>query len=194
MRSLTSKLERDNRLLPAEHSDTSKCSNLSLECVLLYYHSNGLKIKIRGKQMQDIERILIYPNFPENIVKSQRHLDRYFKFITKDGVNKSISQSEIDNYTEKGWVVGKSYIVKSHSTLGKHWVNNSSKNKLVTDVTTWVKRGWKEGQLMRKDSKTTKDFKGIYKNNVQKYVSAEKLDSFLNDGWIKGSKNACKKN
>ena len=68
------------------------------------------------------------------------------KYINKDGIVKSVTKNDLDNYLNNGWKLGNPNNGRAVNT--RAWINNNTINKLVKieNIDDYLNTGWKRGR------------------------------------------------
>lgn len=147
----------------------------------------------------------------ENLSEDEllQHKQRYSEVMSlritiyKDDMEKRVKESELDDYLNNGWKLGRNpnMIEKmSNSLKGRNaWnkgvpMSSNAKDKWKAKMQLRKEKGIKNKPCSEERKKAVSVAnKGriyIHKNNVVKSIHEKDLDFYLNDGWLLGNPNA----
>lgn len=136
--------------------------------------------------------------------------DKGYALRGRKVINNGIQQKQIivvdlAKYIADGWELGLLQSIKDKlKTKGWKWIRNLELNEqhlvLESDVQKYLSiSGWELGQIPRMHaklpqlSKRFKDYRIIVKDNIEKHVPYWEVDSYLLDGWQRGSRKSLNK-
>lgn len=109
---------------------------------------------------------------------------KYYRWVKKDGIVKSIHLSQLESYLNGGWVVGNIH-------KGLKCITKNGKNKRVypEEVEEYVKNGWVLGTNQKyPTSSKSKGGRYVNKDGVCKLIRPEELQFYTSNGWKPGMK------
>jgi len=105
--------------------------------------------------------------------------------VKKDGIQKSILLSELEDYIKNGWVRGNLDKGRTSPTKGRIWIYKDDRQLCVlsSELEKYINEGWTKGRIC----KSIKDRVSITKDNKNKYVEIYELGKYLQEGWRLGA-------
>lgn len=108
-----------------------------------------------------------------------------WRWVTKNGIYKSIHKDNLQQYLNDGWVIGNNH-------KGMKCITKDGKNKRVKpdELQQYLNNGWKLGTNQKYPTSNLKSKGGryIHKNGKCILIRPEYIEKYLNDGWELGMK------
>lgn len=139
--------------------------------------------------------LLLYIDENNNVVKlhkedydnkKYKHINSLKRWVTKNGINKSITVDELDHYLNNGWVRGKT--VKNESSVQNTiWIHKNGNIKRVyeNELMKYYSDGWEKGYGVQ--ANINKHW--INKDGINKIIKSDLLQEYLDNGWCCGKKD-----
>ena len=110
---------------------------------------------------------------------------KYWRWIIKDGICKSIHNDELQQYLDDGWLIGNIH-------KGLKCITKDGKNKRVKleELQQYLDNGWKLGtnQKYRDSNPTSKGGRYIHKGSKCILIKPNQIEEYINNGWKLGRK------
>lgn len=102
------------------------------------------------------------------------------KWLNKNGVNTHVLPTDLEDYLEQGWALGKDCL---HTNKDKIPINDGEQSKFVCEeeLQGYLDKGWVHGLLNNKGRRV------ISKGSETKKVLPTELQGYLDKGWVQGS-------
>lgn len=142
--------------------------------------------KLNEQQRQDIVRRQTGVKHSETRRKNNSITQRQFIWVNDGKTNARIKKNLLEKYLGNGFVRG---VIHKNNPSGCTWINNGVESKLVKNPQEYIQNGWKIGMHNGGNGGANKGKIRISKNGVKKYVPSSELETYLNNGWIKGWNN-----